>query len=82
MVTDAFYGCLHYANPFHAYRLMNCMAARIRSEQEISASAPSTLPNAMVDKLVTPSMNGSDIEASVQPINVGKSTTEVKFLNC
>lgn len=68
-------------NSFHANGLMNCMAVRVSSEQDISASAPSTLPDSIEEKLVTLPTNGLDTGASVQPAAVGKSSTGVRILN-
>ncbi|EXC04412.1 Transcription factor TFIIIB component B'' [Morus notabilis] len=53
------------------------ISVRVSSEQDISASAPSTLPDSIEEKLVTLPTNGLDTGASVQPAAIGKSSTEV-----
>lgn len=56
------------------------ISIRVSSEQDISASAPSTLPDSIEEKLVTLPTNGLDTGASVQPAAVGKSSTGVESM--
>lgn len=55
------------------------MAAGMSSEHKNSAPAPSTLPDAIKEKVVTLPTTGLDVDTSVQLGDIGKSATQVNI---